>query len=179
MRHQVKGKQLNRDSSSRRALFKNLILALIDHGQINTTSAKAKAVQGSLEKLITKAKGGTLHERRQIDQVLNQRTAVNKLVDEIAPHIKRNSGYTRIIKLGERQGDAAAMVRLEIVDWQPKAVLTDKKKTEIKTEKVATKTKTSGQPAASESTASTKVKQPRGSDAPAKHIPQKRMSGGK
>ena len=122
MKHAVKGKQLNRDIKSRRSLFKNLMLSLIEHGQINTTEAKAKAVRTTFEKLITKAKVGSVQYRRLIDQMLNQRHAVNRLVDEIAPKIKRTSGFTRITKLGPRRGDAAEMVRLEIIDWKPTAV---------------------------------------------------------
>jgi large subunit ribosomal protein L17 len=145
MKHAVKGKQLNRDIGSRRSLFKNLTLALIEHGHITTTHAKAQAIRSSFDKLITKAKQGTLHSRRLIDKELNQRKAVNRLVDEIGPNIKRTSGFTRLIKLGMRRGDAAEMVKMEIIDWQPKlaAKATTKKEKAVK-EVVATKKSTSG-----------------------------------
>ena len=117
MRHRVKGKQLNRDAQHRRALYKNLISALIINGEIKTTHAKAKAIQPNVDKLISTAKKGKLHHRRQVDAVLNRTKLVNKLVDEIAPNTgKRQSGFTRIVKIGKRRGDKAMMVRIELVD---------------------------------------------------------------
>jgi large subunit ribosomal protein L17 len=117
MKHRVSGKKLNRDTQHRRGLYKNLISSLLIYGKINTTLAKAKAVQPQVEKLVTKAKKGTLHHRRQIDQVLNKTTLVNKLVDSIAPKTgDRYSGFTRIVKLGRRSGDNAFMARIEFVD---------------------------------------------------------------
>ncbi len=179
MKHRVKGKQLNRNVGTRRALFKNLTLALIEHGKINTTEAKAKAVKASFEKLITKAKAGTVANRRLIDQVVNHRNAVNRLVDEIAPAIKRTSGYTRIIKLGNRRGDDASMVRLEIIDWQAKTVVKAAKKND-KAEK--TEEKAAAKPAVTSSISdekmTSKVKRPTTASAQTKHIPQKRIAGG-
>ena len=172
MKHAVKGKKLNRDIGSRRSLFKNLMLALIEHGRINTTEAKAKAVRGSFEKLLTKAKVGSVQYRRLIDKVLNQRPSVNRLVDEIAPNLKRTSGFTRITKLGPRRGDAADMVRLEIIDWKPKVLVPTKKATKVK------KTEKTEEVKQVEVPRITKVKGPTTTSVQAKHIPQKRITGG-
>lgn len=129
MRHRVKGHQLNRDVQHRRALYKNLITSLIVNGHIKTTEAKAKAIKGQVDKLMSKAKKGSLHHRRSIDAYLNRRSVVNKLVDEIAPQTgKRKSGFTRIIRLGARPGDNSMMVKLEFVDSiGPKQLDTSKK----------------------------------------------------
>lgn len=117
MRHRVKGKKLNRDVKHRRALYKNLVSSLLIHGQIETTQAKAKAIQGTVDKLFTKAKKGDLHNRRLVERFLTKTTLVNQLVDEIAPKTgKRVSGFTRIIKLGRRASDDTLMVRMELVD---------------------------------------------------------------
>jgi len=135
MRHQVKGRKLNRDAQHRKALFKNLITALILNGQIKTTEAKAKTVKGLFDKLMTHAKKATLNQRRLIDQALNKREIVNKLVDEIAPVSKRTSGYTRIVRIGRRLGDDAMMVRLELVDQVVKKDLKATEKAGTKTVK--------------------------------------------
>lgn len=119
MRHRVKGKKLNRQHNHRRALYRNLIIALIQHGQVKTTLAKAKAIQPEFDRLMSKAKDGSVHARRQIDTVLNQTKHVNTLVDVLAPLTKRDSGFTRIVRTGFRRGDNAALARLELVD-QPK-----------------------------------------------------------
>lgn len=123
MRHQVAGRILGRDSAHRKALFRNLVKALYTHGRITTTDAKARAVRGDAEKLITKAKrgladgGNRVHAQRQIVSFLNDKTLAKKVFDEFAPrYASRNGGYTRIIKLGKRLGDAADMVILELVD---------------------------------------------------------------
>jgi len=116
MRHRLKGKKLNRSTKHRRALFKNLISALVEHGEIKTTLAKAKAVKGLVDKLITTAKKGTLHHRRQLASFFGKRQPANKLVEDIAPKLKsRTSGYTRIVRLGRRTGDNAMMAKLELV----------------------------------------------------------------
>jgi len=117
MRHKKSGRKLNRNTSQRKALFKNLIQALIIHEQIKTTEAKAKAIKKLMDKLITKAKKGSLHCRRQILAFLPSKKAANKLVDEIASRfIKRTSGFTRFIRLGKRRGDDAMMVRMELTE---------------------------------------------------------------
>jgi len=116
MRHKIAGKKLSLNHDQRKALFKNLINSLILKGQIKTTEAKAKAVRRLAEKLITKGKEQTLHARRLIAAFLQNKKAVNKIVDELAPLFKkRRGGYTRIVRLGERKGDSASLVKLELV----------------------------------------------------------------
>jgi large subunit ribosomal protein L17 len=120
MRHGMHGKKLGRDSSHRRALYANLACSLIEHGRIKTTEAKAKAVKPYAEKMITLGRRGDLHARRQALAELHSQERVHQLFSEIAPRMAdRPGGYTRIVKIGPRQGDAAAMVFLELVDYQP------------------------------------------------------------
>ena len=125
MRHRVAGRRLNRSSGHRKALRRNLITELFRHERIRTTRAKASAVRGAAEKLITSAKRGNatedeakvVHVRRLATTRLNDPEMVKKLFDEIAPrYTERPGGYTRIIKLGPRAGDAAEMVLLELVE---------------------------------------------------------------
>ena len=116
MRHQRSGKKLGRDSAHRKALYSNLAGALIQHGRIQTTEAKAKAVKPFAEKMITLGKRGDLHARRQALAALRSNDVVHRLFADIAPRFAdRPGGYTRIVKLGMRQGDAAEMVYLELV----------------------------------------------------------------
>jgi large subunit ribosomal protein L17 len=123
MRHGRAGKKLGRDSAHRKALYSNLTVSLLTHGRIQTTEAKAKAVKPYAEKLITLGKRGDLHARRQALSELRANDIVHTLFDEIAPRFaERPGGYTRIIKLGPRLGDAAEMVYLELVDYEPGAV---------------------------------------------------------
>jgi large subunit ribosomal protein L17 len=118
MRHQRTGKKLGRDSAHRKALYSNLAGALIQHGRIETTEAKAKAVRPFAEKMITLGKRGDLAARRQALAALRSNDVVHQLFADVAPRFgDRAGGYTRIIKLGPRQGDAAAMVYLEFVDF--------------------------------------------------------------
>lgn len=129
-------KKLSLDRSQRKALFKNLINALIIHGQIKTTEAKAKAIRRLVEKLITKGKAQTLHARRLIAAFLQNKKAVNKIVDELAPLFKkRPGGFTRIIRLGERRGDRAPIVRLELVEKPEEKKKSQKTKDENKGDK--------------------------------------------
>jgi large subunit ribosomal protein L17 len=117
MRHQKKKGKLSRDSAHRKALFMNLIKEVIEHERIQTTEAKAKAVKPELEQLITLAKRGDLHARRQALSALGQdKFAVHQLFEEIAPrYADRPGGYTRILKLGPRKSDSTEMVYLELV----------------------------------------------------------------
>ena len=120
MRHQRTGKKLGRDSAHRKALYSNLAGALIQHGRIETTAAKAKAVKPFAEKMITLGKRGDLHARRQALAALRSNDIVHHLFAEVAPRFaERPGGYTRIIRIGPRQGDAAEMVYLELVDLEP------------------------------------------------------------
>jgi large subunit ribosomal protein L17 len=127
MRHRVAGKKLNRTSGQRRALRRNLVTELIRHERIRTTRAKAEAIRGQAEKLITLAKRGIVaaeeepsrevSARRLAAARLNDPEVVRKLFSEIAPrYATRPGGYTRMLKLGPRKGDAAEMVVLELVD---------------------------------------------------------------
>ena len=118
MRHRRAGKKLGRDSAHRKALLANLCVEVIDHERIKTTEAKAKAVKPELEKLITLAKKGDLHARRQAISTLQHpdKGVIYKLFEEIAPrYAERPGGYTRIVKLGPRRSDSAEMVFLELV----------------------------------------------------------------
>jgi large subunit ribosomal protein L17 len=116
-------KKLNRDSSSRKALFRDLVTDLFIHERIQTTEAKAKELRSIAEKLITLAKRGDLHARRQVASFVRREAAnenqdaIQKLFADLAPrYAERQGGYTRILKLGPRRGDAAPMVYLELVD---------------------------------------------------------------
>jgi large subunit ribosomal protein L17 len=120
MRHRRAGKKLGRDSAHRRALYSNLAGALIEHGRIKTTVAKAKAVKPFAEQMITLGKRGDLHARRLALAELRSQDVVHLLFAEVAPRFAdRPGGYTRIVKLGPRNGDAAEMVYLELVDYDP------------------------------------------------------------
>src|SRR5436305_10874014 len=122
MRHHRAGKKLGRDSAHRKALYANLAGSLIEHGRIRTTEAKAKAVKPFAEQMITLGKRGDLAARRQAIAELRSQDVVHQLFADVAPRFaERPGGYTRIVKLGPRQGDAAEMVYLELVDFDPSA----------------------------------------------------------
>ncbi|HEY8487065.1 MAG TPA: 50S ribosomal protein L17 [Limnochordales bacterium] len=109
-------RKLDRSISHRRWLFRHLATAIILHGRVRTTLAKAKAVRPLTEHLITLGKRGDLHARRQAAAVLTQKQAVRKLFQEIAPrYAQRNGGYLRIVRLGRRRGDGAPMSIIELV----------------------------------------------------------------
>ena len=117
MKHRIKGKKLNRTSSHRKALFKNMAQAIIKHEQIVTTLPKAKTMKPIVDKLITLGKKGSLHARRQAFSKLRDEYMVAKLFGTLAPrYADRNGGYTRVLKAGYRYGDAAAMAVIELVD---------------------------------------------------------------
>ena len=120
MRHHRSGRKLGRDSAQRRALYANLAGALIEHGRIRTTEAKAKAVKPIAEQMITLGRRGDIAARRRALSYLRSRDVVHKLFDDVGPRFaERPGGYSRIVKLGPRQGDAADMVYLELVDYEP------------------------------------------------------------
>ncbi len=120
MRHQRTGKKLGRDSSHRKALYANLACSLIEHGRIKTTETKAKAVKPLAEQMITLGRRGDLAARRQAISTLRSRDVVHKLFADVAPRFsERPGGYSRIVKIGPRPGDAADMVYLELVDYVP------------------------------------------------------------
>jgi large subunit ribosomal protein L17 len=117
MRHLKQGRKLGRTSAHRRALLRNLATALLEHERIITTEPKAKELRRVADKLVTLGKRGNLHARRQALQVVQSNVVVRKLFDEIAPRFaERHGGYTRILRLGYRPGDAAAMAVIELVD---------------------------------------------------------------
>jgi large subunit ribosomal protein L17 len=119
MRHHQSGKKLGRDSAHRKALYANLAGALIEHGRIKTTVTKAKAVKPIAEQLITLGRRGDLAARRKAAAELPTQDIVKKLFDEVAPRFAdRPGGYARIVKIGARQGDAAEMAYLELVDYE-------------------------------------------------------------
>jgi large subunit ribosomal protein L17 len=120
MRHHRAGKKLGRDAAHRKALYANLAGALIEHGRIKTTEAKAKAVKPIAEQMITLGRRGGVHNYRQALAFLRSQNVVHLLFHEVAPRFAdRDGGYTRIVKLGPRPGDAADMVYLELVDYAP------------------------------------------------------------
>jgi large subunit ribosomal protein L17 len=132
VRHQRAGKKLGRDSAHRKALYSNLAGALIEHGRIKTTVTKAKAVKPLAEQMITLGRRGDLHARRQATAFLRSRDVVHHLFAEVAPRFKdRPGGYTRIVKIGPRPGDAAEMAYLELVDEEYVAQLREERQTAV------------------------------------------------
>ena len=122
MRHRRSGRKLGRDASHRKALYANLASALIEHGRIKTTAAKAKEVKPIAEQMITLGRRGDVHARRQALAFLRSQDVVHKLFSDVGPRFAdRPGGYSRIVKLGPRWGDAAEMVYLELVDYVPPA----------------------------------------------------------
>lgn len=145
MKKRIYGKKLSRSRTARDAMYRSLIVALVEYGRIETTMAKAKAVQVPAEKLVTTAKKGTLTSYRSVLAYLaNDKKTAKLLVNEIAPKFKRESGYTRIVPLGQRRGDNTKMARLEWVDQvEVKDQQIDKKKKKgTKTKKDSKKTQT-------------------------------------
>jgi large subunit ribosomal protein L17 len=120
VRHQRAGRKLGRDSAHRKALYSNLAGALIEHGRIRTTEAKAKEVRPIVEQMITLGKRGDVHAHRQAVAFLRSKPIAHKLFADVAPRFAdRPGGYTRVVKLGPRQGDSAPMAYLELVDYVP------------------------------------------------------------
>jgi large subunit ribosomal protein L17 len=122
MRHLKRTAKLGRTSEHRNAMLANLVCSLIKHKRVTTTLAKAKAARSVAEKMVTLGKSGTIHDRRLASARLHQEDAVKILFNEIAPQQKeRRGGYTRIVRLGQRQGDAARTAILEWVDMPAEA----------------------------------------------------------
>ncbi len=120
MRHGKQGRKLNRTASHRKAMLRNMVTSLVEVEAIRTTDAKAKEVRRTAERMITLAKRGDLHARRRALRVIRSGAAVAKLFDEIAPrYVARNGGYTRIVKIGERRGDGAAISLVQLVQDEP------------------------------------------------------------
>jgi large subunit ribosomal protein L17 len=117
MRHRIAGRTLGRNTAQRKALFRGLITELFRHERITTTEAKAKAIRHKAEELITLAKRGDVHARRLVQRTLLDKDVSSKLLETLGPRYKeRPGGYTRLLKLGPRMGDAAPLVILELVD---------------------------------------------------------------
>ena len=117
MRHRKAGRALRRTSEQKLALMRSLASSLIEHGAIETTEAKAKELRPFVEKLITKARSGTLHDRRLAGRHVQKRETADKLFQELGPKFtKRAGGYTRILKTGHRKGDGAEMARIELIE---------------------------------------------------------------
>jgi large subunit ribosomal protein L17 len=116
MRHRAKGRQLSRTSTHRRALLNNMATSLFEHGRVVTTEAKAKELRPFAEKLITLARRGDLHARRLVERRIKDRETLSRLFTEIGPRFAaRPGGYTRILKLGHRDGDGADIARIELL----------------------------------------------------------------
>ncbi|MCH9753564.1 MAG: 50S ribosomal protein L17 [Alphaproteobacteria bacterium] len=129
MRHSKGLKKLNRTSSHRKSLLRNLSVSLIKYEQIRTTLPKAKVLRPFIEKIITLSKNNDLHTIRKLHSILRDQEIVRKLVDDIGPRVqKRAGGYTRIFKFGFRYGDSAPMGIIELVDKQSKKLKTEKTK---------------------------------------------------
>jgi large subunit ribosomal protein L17 len=117
MRHRKAGRKLNRSSAHRKALLRNMVTSLLDHERIETTDAKAKELRGLADRMITLGKRGDLHARRQALSVIRSKDVTAKLFDELAQRFRdRPGGYTRVIKVGTRVGDAAPVSIIELVE---------------------------------------------------------------
>jgi len=116
MNHRKKGRRFNRTTEHRKMMMRNLATSLFLHGRVETTTAKAKELRMLAEPLITRAKRGDLHSRRQVARFVNDNAAITKLFDEIGPrYVERAGGYTRVRLLGHRAGDAADIAIIELV----------------------------------------------------------------
>lgn len=145
MRHQRDAKKLGRNIKQRQALFKSLLTSLILNDQIKTTEAKAKAIKPLIDKLMTKAKNGSLSYRRQVIAFLSHKKAANYLFDVISPRTqKRTSGFTRIVRLGQRKGDNTMMAKIEFID-SGKRVDLEQKKDSLKLKKKSSEKSTNPQ----------------------------------
>ena len=116
MRHRKKGRQLSRTAAHRKAMLRNMAASLFRHEKVETTAAKAKELRPYAERLITLARRGDLHARRQVERYIKDREVTGRLFSEIGPRFaSRPGGYTRILKLGHRQGDGAELARIELL----------------------------------------------------------------
>lgn len=128
MRHRVQGRKLGRTTSHRKALLRNLVTSFLERERVRTTLAKAKEARPLAEKMITLAKRGTLHSRRQALSFVRKESAVKKLFDDLGPRFsERPGGYSRIVRLGPRAGDGADMSMLELVGSEFKKKVKKKK----------------------------------------------------
>lgn len=168
MNHRNGFNPLSRTSAHRRAMSRNMVTSLFRFERITTTKSKALEVRKAAEKLITRGKVDTVHNRRQVAKFIQDEKILNKVFTEIGPRMKdRQGGYTRILKIGFRQGDAADMVILELVDYKldtdAPAKKAEKKadKAEKPAEKKATKSADKEAPAKAKKAAATKTSKPK------------------
>ncbi len=166
MRHRKAGLKLNRTSSHRNAMFRNMVTSLFKHDRIRTTDAKAKELRRWADKMVTLAKRGDLHARRQVLSIMMEKDVVHKLFEEASDRFGSiNGGYTRLVKLGTRPGDAASVTLVELVSLEKKAKKKTKKKTKSGTEKKVEVTKapepeTEQEPVEAKEPESTSAKEP-------------------
>ena len=147
MRHLNAGRKLNRTGAHRKALFRNLVTSLLEHEHVRTTDAKAKELRSVADRMVTLGKRGTLHARRQALAYIRSATVVKKLFDEVAPRFRdRMGGYTRVIKLGHRHGDAASMSIIELTDRGEAAKAEAEKKRERRARRAEKKSAPSAAP---------------------------------
>ena len=169
MRHNKSINHLNRKSGHRKALLANMAVSLIEHKRITTTLAKAKALKMYVEPLITKSKEDTTHSRRTVFSYLKNKEAVKELFGTISPKIaSRPGGYTRILKVGFRQGDAAEMALIELVDFNEAALASSPKKEAKKTSTRRSRSKKSAE--AAPAAEAPKAEEPK-AEAPAAEAP--------
>ena len=169
MRHNKKFNHLGRTADHRRAMLANMAISLIMHKRITTTVAKAKALKKYVEPLITKAKDDSTNSRRVVFSYLQNKEAIKELFGIVAEKVgDRPGGYTRIIKLGLRKGDAAEIAFIELVDFDPEMAKTEtKKKSTRRSRKSAAKAEAAEAPAAEEVKAEAPVEEAKAEEAPA------------
>jgi len=177
MRHRVKAGTLGRSASHRTAMYRNLVTSLLEHERVRTTDAKAKGVRSLAEKMITLGKRGDLHARRRALRVIRRREVAAKVFDDLAERYRdRAGGYTRIVKLGIRPGDAAAMSIIELVESGEPAGRTAK--AAEKTGKQAAKDKKDSAKT-TKKTAKKKAEKAKAEKKPAKKTPKKKAAAKK
>ena len=168
MNHKNGFNPLSRTTAHRRAMSRNMVTSLFRYERITTTKSKALEVRKSAEKLITRAKEDTVHNRREVAKFISDEKILNKLFTEIGPRMKeRNGGYTRVLKLGYRQGDAADVVILELVDYKLESDSAEEKKP-------AKKSADAEAPKAKKTTKAKEGTAPKAKKAPAKKASEKK-----
>jgi large subunit ribosomal protein L17 len=182
MRHKVAGRLFGRTANQRKALLRGLVVSLFEYQRIETTVAKAKAIKGMAEKLVTFGKRGDLHAKRMVMSYIPNRAVVAKLFAEIAPRFAdRNGGYLRIIHTRQRVNDRAPMAIVEFVDYEsirPKSAKKDgEKEADVKTEKKAAEKKAVEKKAAEKKSAEKKPAKKASDEKPKKAAPKAKKEG--
>jgi len=151
MRHRVRGRKLGRTASHRSATLTSLATSLLKHKRIKTTVAKAKETRGIVERLITKARKGDLHSKKQVMDVIKDKDVVKELFSDIVSKVgQRPGGYTRVVKLGHRMGDAAQMAVIELVDYNEVITAKEEQQKEARTKRKEEKEKKAKEKASEE-----------------------------